>query len=113
MMSFGDDDDIPPKQPKEHCNECLKRAKRKHVLQMGREEIILASQDELVMYLKSVIEGKTHKTLGEKLGGKVRIDKLTKEQAALMIYELAEYGYIKTKPPLLVGTIPDVNEEAY
>jgi hypothetical protein len=112
MISFGDDD-IPPKQPKEPCNECLKRSKRKYVLQMGREEIYLASQDELVMYLKSVIEGKTPRTLGEKLGGKVRIDKLTKEQAALMLYEITEYGFVKTKPPLLVGTIPDVNEEAY
>lgn len=81
------------------CEQCALRANRKFVLQTSASgHICIASQAELIEYLQEVIEGgrKFRHLPGEGLGIKVRIDQLTREQAALMIFEIGKYNNIKT-----------------
>lgn len=81
------------------CPQCQLHEERKFALQVNPAgDIYLATKAELISYLKRRIAGTKGPHPGVAAGNKIRIDELTKEQAALLIYELNEFGKVITKP---------------
>jgi hypothetical protein len=107
---LSDEASKPVDEIKKHLSMCAacEHRKQQTFATLEGERVSLASKEELLARLKLIVEDRSlYAGWATQIGKVIDLTDLTKEQAALLYFELKEYGYIKTRRPIHGGTDTD------